>query len=80
MTPDVPPDYILESHSKLFLEASAEDMLLEDYFNDADRTIPTPLEIAIFQRQMRSNPEFLARHERKNMKCTYHPPVHHCED
>lgn len=80
MTPDVPPRHIMDAHSNLFLESSAEDTLLEDYFNDEERTIPTPLEISIFQRQMRSDPEFMARHERKNKRCTYHPPVHHCEE
>lgn len=47
---------IFEKHINSFLNAREEDKLLEDFF-DSKRVIPSPLEISIYQRQLRNDPE-----------------------
>lgn len=61
---DEPCEIMVAVHNNLFLEVAEEDELLEEYFA-SDRAIPTPLELSIFMRQMRSDPSFIARHENK---------------
>lgn len=61
---DEPCEIMVAVHDSLFLEVAEEDELLEEYFA-SDRAIPTPLELSIFMRQMRSDPSFIARHENK---------------
>lgn len=47
---------ILELHAITYLSVKEQDKILEDYFN-SNRPIPSPLEIEIYQRQLRNDPE-----------------------
>jgi len=57
---DEPCEVMMTVHDNLFLEVAEEDLLLEEYFA-SERAIPTPLELAIFMRQMRSDPAFIEK-------------------
>ena len=46
---------VFEKHMNLFLCTKEEDKILEEYLN-SNRIIPSPLEISIYQRQLRNNP------------------------
>ena len=47
---------IFEKHMNLFLCTIEEDKILEEYIK-SNRVIPSPLEISIYQRQLRNDPE-----------------------
>ena len=46
---------ILEYHNSIYPSVKEQDEILREYFSSS-RTIPTPLEIEIFQRQVRNDP------------------------
>lgn len=46
---------ILEYHNSIYPSVEEQDKILEEYFK-SNRTVPTPLEIEIFQRQIRNDP------------------------
>lgn len=47
---------ILEYHNNIYPSVEEQDKILEEYFK-SNRTVPTPLEIEIFQRQIRNDPD-----------------------
>jgi hypothetical protein len=67
--PEEPDTLTMRIHERLFLDVSEEDELLEEYFQ-SKRTVPTPLELSIYMRQMRANPEFQDRHQRRSFAAT----------
>lgn len=46
---------ILEYHNSIYPSVEEQDKILEEYFS-SNRTVPTPLEIEIFQRHVRNDP------------------------